>query len=182
MHQADALGSGGRDVGESDAMRWDSVRDMNCSVARALSVVGERWTMLILREAFLGRRHFDEFQRGTGIARNILSSRLRDLTENGILERTTAAESEAGRIEYGLTRKGLDLYPVVVALMRWGDTWLCDKLGPPMTLVHRTCGEKTTPAMTCSHCGARIGARDMLAIPRRGAAQARSGPRRTAAR
>src|SRR5579863_6158808 len=124
------------------SMRWDSVRNMDCSVARALAVVGERWTMLILREAFLGRRHFDEFQRGTGIARNILSSRLRDLVENGILERSTGSESEAGRIEYRLTRKGLELYPVVVALMRWGDTWLADKQGPPMTLVHRTCGAK----------------------------------------
>ena len=163
------------------SMRWDSVRNMNCSVARALAVVGERWTMLILREAFLGRRHFDEFQRGTGIARNILSSRLRDLVENGILERSTGSDSEAGRIEYRLTRKGLELYPVVVALMRWGDAWLADKTGPPMTLVHRTCGEKTTPSMNCSACGAKIGARDMVAIPRRASAPTRAASRRHAA-
>ena len=79
-------------------MRWDSVRDMNCSVARTLAVIGERWTMLILREAFLGRHRFDEFQQATGIARNILSSRLRDLVRNGILDRSRS-EGETGRVE-----------------------------------------------------------------------------------
>ncbi len=85
-------------------MRWDSVKEMNCSVARTLSVVGERWTMLILREAFLGRHRFDEFQQGTGIARNILSSRLRDLVRDGILDRARS-EGDSGRVEYRLTAK-----------------------------------------------------------------------------
>ncbi len=105
---------------ESDRtpMRWDSVKDMNCSVARTLSVIGERWTMLILREAFLGRHRFDEFQNATGIARNILSSRLRDLVRDGIFDRARS-EGDSGRVEYRLTRKGLELYPVLIAMMRW---------------------------------------------------------------
>ena len=150
-------------------MRWDSVKSMNCSVARTLSVVGERWTMLLLREAFLGRRRFDEFQQGTGIARNILSSRLRDLVRDGILDRARG-DGDNGRIEYRLTKKGLDLYPVMIAMMRWGDTWLSDESGPPVTLIHRSCGAKTSMDMVCSHCGAAVVARDMTAIPR-GAAQ-----------
>ena len=153
-------------------MRWDSVRDLNCSVARTLSIVGERWTMLILRDAFLGQRRFDEFQRGTGIARNILSSRLRELVANGILERGPG-EGDGARVEYRLTRKGLDLYPVLVSMLKWGDTWLADESGPPLTLVHRTCGAKTAPKMVCSECGANIAARDMVAIPRRATHQTR---------
>ena len=146
-------------------MRWDSVKSMNCSVARTLSVVGERWTMLILREAFLGRHRFDEFQQGTGIARNILSSRLRDLVRDGILDRVRGG-GDNGRIEYRLTKKGLDLYPILGAMMRWGDTWLSDESGPPMTLIHRSCGAKTSLNMVCSHCGEDISAREMVAIPR----------------
>ncbi len=147
-------------------MRWDSVSEMNCSVARTLSVVGERWTMLILREAFRGRRRFDEFQQGTGIARNILSSRLRDLVRSGIFDRVRT-EGENHRVEYRLTRKGVDLYPVLIALMNWGDTWLCDESGPPLTLIHRGCGAKTSPEMTCSNCGEHLVAREVVAIPRR---------------
>ena len=147
-------------------MRWESVKDANCSVARTLSVVGERWTMLILREAFLGRHRFDQIQSGTGIARNILSSRLRDLARNGILNRVRG-DGKRGRVEYRLTKKGLDLYPVLIALMRWGDTWLCDEGGPPMTLIHRGCGEKTAPEMVCSQCGEHLAPREVVAVPRR---------------
>lgn len=153
-------------------MRFRSNRAMDCSVARTLSVVGERWTMLILREAFLGRRHFDEFQANTGVARNILATRLRALVRDGVFERTTAADGGA-RVEYKLTRKGLDLYPVLVALMRFGDRWLADKNGPPLTLVHRACGAKTTPTTVCSHCGAPLNPREMTAVPRRSSKRAR---------
>jgi DNA-binding HxlR family transcriptional regulator len=148
-------------------MRWDSVRDLNCSVARTLSIVGERWTMLILRDAFLGHRRFDEFQRGTGVARNILSSRLRELVANEILERTKG-EGESARVEYRLTRKGADLYPVLVAMLKWGDTWLADESGPPLALIHRPCGARTAPRMVCSECGAKLAARDVIAVPRAG--------------
>jgi len=146
-------------------MRWRSVGNTECSVARTLSVIGERWTMLILREAFMGRRRFDDFQRNTGIARNILATRLRALVHDGILDRAPA-EGDRARIEYRLTRMGLELYPVMIAMMQWGDTWLGDEKGPPMTLVHRSCGAKATPRMTCASCGVQVSARDMTAIPR----------------
>jgi DNA-binding HxlR family transcriptional regulator len=170
-------------VGELETqMRWDSVKSMNCSIARTLSVVGERWTMLLLREAFLGRHRFDEFQQGTGIARNILSSRLRDLVRNGILDRVRS-DGDNGRIEYRLTKKGLDLYPVLIAMMRWGDVWLSDESGPPLTLIHRKCGAKTSVDMVCSHCGEQVVAREMVAIPRRpGQSQAHRSERTRAAR
>src|ERR1700683_4649257 len=103
-------------------MQWRSVKEARCSVARALSVVGERWTMLILREAFLGHRRFDEFQAATGIARNILSTRLQALVAKGIFERND--DGPERHVEYRLTEKGLDLYPVLISLMRWGDTWM----------------------------------------------------------
>lgn len=148
---------------------------MNCSVARTLSVIGERWTMLLLREAFLGRHRFDEFQQGTGIARNILSSRLRDLVRDGILDRVRS-DGDNGRIEYRLTKKGLDLYPILVAMIRWGDVWLSDESGPPLTLIHRPCGAKASMNMVCSHCGEQIVAREMVAVPRR---TTQSHPHRT---
>lgn len=156
-------------------MRWQSVSEANCSVARTLSVVGERWTMLIMREAFLGRRRFDDFQRNTGIARNILAARLRALVRHGIFER--AKSGDAGHPEYRLTKKGLDLYPILVAMMRWGDTWLAGEDGPPMTLVHRTCGAKTYPTTVCSECGGVLAPREMLAIPRRQSSSSRRADR-----
>lgn len=162
------------------SMRFGANKNMNCSVARTLSVVGERWTMLILREAFMGRRRFDEFQANTGIARNILATRLRNLVRDGIFERGEVSEGGA-RVEYRLTRKGLDLYPVLVAMLKFGDTWLCDEKGPPMTLVHRTCGAKTTPTTICSHCGAPLNPREMSAVPRRPSTSRRIA-RRAAAR
>ncbi len=145
-------------------MRWDLVKQTRCSVARALSVVGERWTMLILREAFLGRRRFDEFQSGTGIARNILSARLQGLVKNGIFERAEKGAPDH-HLEYRLTKRGLDLYPVMIALMRWGDRWMADEQGPPMELVHRQCGHRTEPALVCSRCGAALDAHATIAVP-----------------
>ncbi|MGH7947874.1 MAG: winged helix-turn-helix transcriptional regulator [Candidatus Binataceae bacterium] len=161
-------------------MRWCSVGDANCSVARTLSVVGERWTMLILREAFLGRRRFDEFRRNTGIARNILATRLRELVRHGVLVRARSRDSTK-RVEYRLTEKGLDLYPVLVSLMRWGDRWLAGKQGPPMMLIHRGCGRTTRPAMVCTHCGAALAARETIAVPRARIASARRELRRARA-
>jgi DNA-binding HxlR family transcriptional regulator len=143
-------------------MQWRAVKEARCSVARALSVVGERWTMLILREAFLGHRRFDEFQSATGIARNILSTRLQALVANGIFERND--DGPERHVEYRLTKKGLDLYPVLLSLMRWGDTWMAGEEGPPLTLVHRECGHSTMPSLICSHCHGAIEVRAMQAV------------------
>src|SRR3954463_2348161 len=94
--------------------------DQNCSVARALEVLGDRWTLLVIRDAFLGVRRFDDFQRRLGIARNVLADRLARLTDEGMLERVAYQERPV-RHEYRLTEKGIDLWPVVVSLLQWGD-------------------------------------------------------------
>jgi DNA-binding HxlR family transcriptional regulator len=131
----------------------------DCSIAKTLEVVGERWTFLILREAFLGVRRFDRIQSDLGIARNILSDRLGKLVDKGILERRQYQDRPA-RYEYRLTEKGIDLYPVVVTMMSWGDKHLAPS-GPPVTLTHNACGEHTHPVLTCDCCGEAIHARNV---------------------
>lgn len=144
-------------------MRWSEIGDQRCSVARTLSVIGERWTLLVLREAFLRTRRFDEFQRRTGAPRPILADRLRVLVEHDILERRPYG-NHSDRFEYRLTEKGVDLYPVIVSLMTWGDRWMPDDASPPVELRHKECGHVTHPELACPECGAWVGARDMVAI------------------
>lgn len=144
-------------------MRWGDVGQLTCSVARTLAVVGDRWTMLILRDAFLGVRRFDGF-RASGIPRHRLADRLARLVREGVLDRVRYQERPS-RFEYRLTEKGRDLYPVLVALVRWGDRWLAGEAGPPIELVHRGCGHPVTPVLTCPDCHAPVGPRDMLARP-----------------
>jgi DNA-binding HxlR family transcriptional regulator len=106
----------------------------NCSIARALEVVGERWTLLIIRDAFLGLRRFDEFQESLGISRNILTDRLNKLVDEGIFDRIPYG-TRSDRYDYKLTKKGLDLHVALVGLRQWGDRYLCDK---PPTIARRT--------------------------------------------
>ena len=131
-----------------------------CSVERTLDILGDRWIFLILREAFFRVRHFDGFQENLGIATNILSNRLKILVDNGIMEKSKDPE-DARRVTYRLTEKGLDIYPIVLALLRWGDRWLAGEKGPPLVLHHKTCGRDLTPVMCCQHCGAQVTARDV---------------------
>ena len=133
-------------------MRWVEVRDVPCSIARALAVVGERWTLLILREIFFGAGRFDELRRRLGIARNVLSARLDHLTEHGVLEKVSYQDRPV-RFEYRLTGKGRELYPVLLALLRWGDRWESGATPPSLTLVHSRCGAPVEPVMACGHCG-----------------------------
>ncbi|MEM6486071.1 MAG: helix-turn-helix domain-containing protein [Pseudomonadota bacterium] len=133
-------------------MRWDQIDQQVCSVARALSVVGERWTLLILRDAFLGVRRFERFQESLGITRHRLSERLGKLVEQGVLTRVRYCDKPV-RYEYRLTRKGLALYPVLMTLGRWGDEWMDRGEGPPIEYFHQTCGKKFLPELTCSECG-----------------------------
>jgi len=130
----------------------------NCSVAATLEIVGERWTLLILRDAFAGARRFDDFQRRLGIAPNILGSRLRRLVAAAILERRPYQDRPA-RYEYRLTDKGRDLWPVVNALRAWGDLHLMDG-GPPLIVRHRDCGGEVDLRSHCTRCGAAIGPRE----------------------
>jgi len=144
-------------------MRHTELHDMECSVARSWTVLGERWTMLVLREAFNRTRRFEDFQAHLGIARNVLTDRLGTLVEEGILERRPYQERPV-RYEYRLTQKGLDLYPVLVAIMRWGDRYKSDDR-PPVRLVHKTCGHDAEPVMVCGHCGEELTAREVRAEP-----------------
>ena len=131
-----------------------------CSVARTLTVLGDSWSLLVLREMFLGAHRFDQLQEHLGIARNVLAARLRRLIENGILTKRRYAEHPE-RFEYHLTGKGVDLYPALVALMQWGDHYLADPGGGPMVLEHKTCGHATTLVPSCTVCGAPVSAREM---------------------
>ncbi len=133
-------------------MRWDDINQQACSVARALSVVGERWTMLIIRDAFFGTRRFDQFQGNLGITRHRLSERLGKLVEAGVLVKVPYNDRPV-RYEYRLTRKGLALYPVLMSLARWGDEWMDKGEGAPLEYVHQKCGHKTHATLTCSECG-----------------------------
>ena len=132
----------------------------NCAVGNTMSVIGERWTLLVLREAFLGVRRFEQIQRNTGIARNILTDRLGTLVLHGILRRELYQERPE-RHEYRLTAKGLDLYPVLLTVMDWGAKHAD---GEAITLTHKTCGATMMPRLACPECGEPVGARDIRAV------------------
>jgi DNA-binding HxlR family transcriptional regulator len=136
------------------------VRPKADSVERTLSVVGDRWSFLIMREAFFGVRRFDAFLGQTGASPNMLADRLKKLTEHGLLERRPYQERPL-RFEYRMTEKGRDLYPITLALMQWGDSWMAGEEGPPLKLVHTTCGQVMRPRMVCDVCGGAIDARDV---------------------
>lgn len=145
-------------------MRWRDIGEQTCSIARSLSVIGDRWTLLILREAFLRTRRFEDFQEHLGATRHVLADRLQKLVEHGIFERVQYQERPA-RFEYKLTEKGRDLYPVIVSLVGWGDRWMADEAGPPIELVHKGCGHQMMPVPTCPQCGEAVTARDVVARP-----------------
>ncbi len=141
-------------------MKWDEIDQQPCSIARALSEIGDRWTLLLLREAFLRTRRFADFAERTGAARNLVSDRLEKLVAAGILERRRYQERPP-RDEYRLTPKGLDLHPVIMALVHWGDRWHDDGRGAPVEHVHRTCGHVMHAEPSCSACGTRIDPREV---------------------
>ena len=139
-----------------------------CSIASALEVIGERWSLLIVRDVFLGLRRFEQIQGDLGIARNILQRRLSTLVEQGVLEKRLYLQSPP-RHEYRLTEKGLDLWPAIVALMQWGDRHALGPAGPPVVLEHRGCGGAVDEHRTCAKCGARLSVREARALPGPGA-------------
>jgi DNA-binding HxlR family transcriptional regulator len=139
-----------------------------CSVAGALEVVGERWSLLIVRDVLLGLRRFDEIQASLGIARNVLQTRLTRLLDHGVLEKRLYQERPP-RYEYRLTEKGLDLWPAVVALLKWGDRYAAPRAGAPVLLEHRDCGGAVDDHRICGACGARLSVRDVRALPGPGA-------------
>jgi DNA-binding HxlR family transcriptional regulator len=140
-----------------------------CSIARAVDVVGDGWTLLLVREAGLGIRRFEHFQRHLGIGRNILTQRLQHLVDEGVFERVPYQEHPP-RHEYRLTRKGHDLWPVLAALMAWGDRWEGDGKGKPVQLHHRSCDHDMHAVVTCSECGEPVRLREVSATIRPDAA------------
>jgi DNA-binding HxlR family transcriptional regulator len=142
-----------------------SFADMDCSIARALEVVGEWWTLLIVRDAFLGVTRFDDFARRLGIARNVLTNRLDTLVDAGVLERVPYEEGARTRYDYRLTKKGRALWPVMVTLRQWGDEWISGKGREPVLLRHHGCDHTTKVHLACDHCGERLYGRDVEAVP-----------------
>jgi DNA-binding HxlR family transcriptional regulator len=142
----------------------------NCSIRRTLDIVGEKWSLLVLREAFYGVRRFSDFERALGCARNILSARLGTLVDEGILTREPYRDpGSRARYEYRLTEKGLELFPALIAVMHWGDRWTADPEGPPVEVRHRDCGERVAIELRCAAGHGPLTARDTEALPGAGA-------------
>jgi DNA-binding HxlR family transcriptional regulator len=143
-----------------------------CSMASTLEIIGERWTILIVRDIFLGIRRFDDLQRDLGVARNILQSRLERLLENGIVVKRPYQERPV-RYEYRLTTKGADLWPVLVSLLHWGDRYAIEG-DPPIVLQHRGCGGELDDRRRCVACGADVSVTEAIAV-RTGARRPEAG-------
>ena len=143
-------------------MQRTSFEGMNCSVAQTLEVVGEWWSMLVIRDAFLGVRRFDDFQTRLGISRNILNQRLNALVEHGVLQKVPY-QDHPPRSEYRLTDKGRDLWGVLTAMRQWGDRWAAPN-GAPVEMVHDGCGHVSEAVPVCSRCGEVLDARAVHAV------------------
>lgn len=143
-------------------MLGSDYKNQTCSVAAALEVVGERWSLLIVRDVLLGLRRFDQLQADLGVARNVLQSRLERLVEAGVLEKHRY-QDRPERFEYRLTEKGLDLWPVIVSLLQWGDKYAAPG-GPPVLLTHKGCGGAVDEHRICARCGEPLVARSVQAV------------------
>jgi DNA-binding HxlR family transcriptional regulator len=152
----------------SQSVPYRPFEDQNCSIAGALAVIGERWTLLVLREVLLGRRRFQEIKRNTSIATNILTDRLNTLVEHGVLERRLYSEQPES-YEYVPTEKAYDVRPILIGLVQWGDKYVYAEQGPPRVHVHTACGHDANPEFVCSHCGERIGPGELKVRPGPGA-------------
>lgn len=141
-----------------------SLSELHCSVANTAELVGDQWTVLILRDAFLGIKRYDDFQKNLGIARNVLADRLSRLVRAGILD-TRLYEERPPRHEYVLTAKGKDLLDVLVAFRRWGDKWNAPDEGFIRPLRHLDCGEIMEGVMSCNHCGGSLNHRNVRVEP-----------------
>lgn len=148
--------------------------DQICSIAKSLEVIGERWSLLIVRDVFNGNRRFGEIQASLGVARNVLSARLQRLLDEDILERRQYQENP-DRYEYFLTAKGLDLWPTLIALLNWGDRYSPTPDGPPKVILHKVCGGRVSDRGTCEDCGKVLHARDAIQIPGPGRLAAMAG-------
>lgn len=158
-------------VPEPEALKW-SIE--NCTIQRALAIVGDRWSFVVMREVFNGIRRFDDMRTRTDIPRQVLSNRLARLVDEGMLRREPYREDgQRERHEYRLTQKGLDIYPVLVALNEWGARYYADRSGSPLAFEHRSCGAEVELALRCAD-GHDIGDyREVLPVPGPGARRRR---------
>ena len=149
------------------ALQWSAE---NCTVGRAMAILGERWTFVVLREVFNGVRRFDDMRERTQIPRQVLTNRLALLVEQGILRREPYRQpGERTRHEYRLTEKGFDLYPVLVAVWQWGDHYLADPAGSPVEMAHKDCGAIVGATLSCADGHAIGSLRDVVSRPGPGA-------------
>ena len=148
--------------------------DMTCSIARTLDVIGEPWSPLILRDVKVGINRFDQIQADLGISRKVLTERLKWLVGCGVLERREYS-ARPPRYEYVLTSKGIDLFDMLMVMVRFGDRWLAGPEGPPVVYRHHTCGEITTAELRCTHCGAPMHADSIDVLPGPGMTEAAAG-------
>jgi DNA-binding HxlR family transcriptional regulator len=141
-------------------MKWSELAHEPCSVARSVAVIGDRWTLMLLRDCFLGVRRFEDFERRLRISRSIIADRLKTLVDEGVLRRE-AYQDHPVRQEYRLTEKGMALHPVIMAIVHWGDVHYAGADGPPLLHRHKACGCDFAPVLTCSECGDPVTARDV---------------------
>lgn len=144
-------------------MQFGELADQPCSISRSLAVLGERWTLVILKQAFAGTRRFEEFIETTGISRGRLADRLDTLSAHGILERVAYQDTRT-RYEYRLTPKGHDVYPILMALRDWGNAHLAPD-GAPLLYNHTDCGGSLRVELVCEDCGEPLHARDVTVEP-----------------
>lgn len=141
-------------------MRWEELGEEDCSVARSLSVFGDRWTLLILRDCFMGIKRFDDFMRDLELSRTILTDRLNKLVEHDVLKKEPY-QIKPTRYDYKLTEKGLALHPVIMAIVQWGDAFYAENGEPPIIRTHKKCGHDFTAVTVCSECGEPVRAHDV---------------------
>jgi DNA-binding HxlR family transcriptional regulator len=154
-------------IGYTEGMQHKSFESMNCSIAQTLEVVGEWWSVLIVRDAFLGVTRFDDFHQRLGISRNILTSRLEHLIGRGVLEKVAYQEHPV-RYDYHLTEKGRDLWVVLAAMRQWGDRWEAPN-GAPVVMRHENCGHVGAFVPICESCGEPLTRGDLTPMPGPGA-------------
>ncbi|MBL4908338.1 MAG: helix-turn-helix transcriptional regulator [Sneathiella sp.] len=141
-------------------MRWEQLGEQNCSVARSLSVFGDRWTLLILRDSFLGIKRFDDFMDDLKLSRTILTDRLNKLVEHDVLIKVPY-QTKPTRYDYKLTEKGRALHPVILAIVQWGDTFYAEDGEPPVLRTHKKCGHDFQAIVVCSECSEPIKPQDV---------------------
>lgn len=144
-------------------MKWEDIGSQPCSIARTLSVLGDRWTMLILRNAFMGMHRFDDFQQNLGVTRHVLSERLKRLVEHEILVKVPYFDRQE-RFEYRLTEKGLELYPLLLSMSKWADKWMDGGQGAPVQYVHTACRNLFQPLLVCSECREEVHAKQVKPV------------------